>query len=133
MFSQRYHLDHSGAMCEVLDYRPWVLLWEMRVWRGRMTHLGAADRDILADDISCSGGLCTHRSFMFFGLFPLCFYLCVDLPFLRNEIICVFICLEGIRTGETEIKTRRVGIPFSLRRSLFVSDLLILQGLRLRS
>ena len=61
-----------------------------------MTHLCVADRDILSDDVACSGGLCTHRSLMLLGLFTLCLYLCVDLLFLRDEIICGFFCLDDV-------------------------------------
>jgi len=61
-----------------------------------MTHLGVADRDCLANDVACGGGDYTHCSLMLPGLFTLCLDLCIDLPLLRDEIICVFLCLAGV-------------------------------------
>ena len=89
-------MDRLDATCEVLGCHPRIWFWGMRIWRGRMTHLGAADRDILAYDIARIGGLCTHHSLMLLGLSTLYLYLCVDLLFLRHEIICVFLCLNDV-------------------------------------
>ena len=61
-----------------------------------MTHLRVTDRNGLANDVSCSGGFYTHCSLMLSCLFALCLDLCIDLPLLRDEIICVFLCLEGV-------------------------------------
>lgn len=60
-----------------------------------MTHLCVADRDSFANDVPRGGGLCTHRNLMFLGLFTLCLYLCVDLFFLCDKIVCVFPSLDG--------------------------------------
>lgn len=61
-----------------------------------MTHLCVADRDRFANDIACSGGFYAHCSLMFLRLLALGFYLCVDLLLLRYEIVCIFLCLEGV-------------------------------------
>jgi len=39
---------------------------------------------------------------MLLGLLALCLYLCVDLLLLRDEIICVFLRLEGVLTGDRD-------------------------------
>ena len=61
-----------------------------------MTHFCVADRDTLANNVSYNGGSYTHHVLILLGLFSLCLYLCVDLLFLRNEIICVFLGLNGV-------------------------------------
>ena len=63
---------------------------------GKMTHLCVADRDRLANDVACSGGFCAQFSLMLLRLLTLGLHLCVDLLLLRYEIICVFLCLEGV-------------------------------------
>lgn len=60
-----------------------------------MTNLCIADWDAFADDVARSGGLRTHCSLMLLGQPTLCLYLFVDLLFLCDEIICVFLCLGG--------------------------------------
>lgn len=61
-----------------------------------MTHLRVADWDRLANDVACSGCFYTHCSLMLPCLFALCFDLCIDLLFLRDEIVCVLPCLEAV-------------------------------------
>jgi len=61
-----------------------------------MTRLRVADWDCLANDVACSGGDCTQCSLVLPCLFTLCLDLCIDLPLLRDEIICVFLCLAGV-------------------------------------
>ena len=61
-----------------------------------MTHFCGADWDRFANDVSRSGGFCAHRNPILLGFFTFFLYLCVDLLLLGNEIICVFVCLEGV-------------------------------------
>jgi len=61
-----------------------------------MTHLCVAYWDCLANDVACSGGSCAHRGLMHLGLLTLFLYLGVDLLLLCDEVICVFLCLEGV-------------------------------------
>lgn len=61
-----------------------------------MTHLCVANWDTFADDVAHSGGFYTHRSLMLLGLFTLCLYLCVDLLFLHDQVICVLLRLDGV-------------------------------------
>ena len=61
-----------------------------------MTHLCAADWDALANDVTRGGCSYTHRGLMLLGLFPLCLYVRVDLLFLRDEIVCIFLCLTVV-------------------------------------